>query len=345
MKIAQIAPLWSDVPPQTYGGVELLVALLSRELTVRGHEVTLYASGASSLAVRSIKSVHARNLFELTCEDKAWTYEYYMAALVARAVQDASDFDVMHFHVGAQWIPFTESLATPSLFTFHTQLGVDDDWILHRYPRQRVNGVTHSQMAAVGTAYPVVHSGIDFDAYSPRHEHGSYLAFLGRMSAFKNPLDAIAAAARLDMPILLAGAPGDELETAYFDQHIKPLIDGCRVVYLGALGHAEKNDFLGKAGALLFPIAWEEPFGLVMVEAMACGTPVVAYGRGSVPEIVDSGVTGLVGHGVDDLVDLIPRALQLDRAAVRERAERRFDYRRMVDDYVAVYRELAGRAD
>jgi glycosyltransferase involved in cell wall biosynthesis len=146
------------------------------------------------------------------------------------------------------------------------------------------------------------------------------------------------------MPILLGGAPGDALETAYFDQHIKPLIDGCRVIYLGPLGHAEKNDFLGKAGALLFPIAWEEPFGLVMTEAMACGTPVVAYDRGSVPEIVDPGVTGFVGHTVDDLVALIPRALRLDRAAVRERAAQRFDYRRMVDDYVSVYRELTGIA-
>jgi glycosyltransferase involved in cell wall biosynthesis len=344
MKIAQIAPLWGDVPPRTYGGVELLVALMARELTARGHDVTLYASGASALAVQAIRSVHEKNLFDLTCEEKAFTYEYYMGALVARALQEARSFDVLHFHVGAQWVPFTESLATPALFTLHTQLSVDDAWILQRHPRQHVIGVTHSQTATLGRVSPVIYSGIDLDAYSPRHEHGTYLAFLGRMSAFKNPLDAITAAACLDMPILLAGAPGDEAETAYFDQHIKPLIDGCRVIYLGALGHAEKNDFLGKAGALLFPIHWEEPFGLVMVEAMACGTPVVAYGRGSVPEIVDSGVTGFVGHTVDDLVELVPRALQLDRAAVRERAEQRFDYRRMVDEYVSVYRALIGAA-
>jgi glycosyltransferase involved in cell wall biosynthesis len=198
----------------------------------------------------------------------------------------------------------------------------------------------HGAALRLGREFPIVYNGCDFNAYDPSFARGQYLAFLGRMGPSKNPLDAIRIAQMVEMPIVLAGQPQNSAEQRYFAEEIQPLVDGEHVRWVGPVNHAQKNELLRNAAALLFPIQWDEPFGLVMIEAMACGTPVVARRRGSVEEIVDDGITGFHASVIDSLAELVPRALALDRHRVREHAMQRFDYRRMVDDYLALYRTL-----
>jgi glycosyltransferase involved in cell wall biosynthesis len=226
----------------------------------------------------------------------------------------------------------------------HTCPQVDDEFVFRRWPEVAVNGISRCQMHGAGVRtgreFPIVHNGCDFAAYTPSFEPGEYLAYLGRMSLEKNPLDAIRIARAVEMPIVLAGQPQNPQEQQWFAEQVQPLIDGKDVRWIGPVNHAEKNELLRGASALLFPIQWEEPFGLVMIEAMACGTPVVAHRRGSVEEVVDDGITGCHAGVIDALAELVPRALQLDRAKVRAHAEGRFGYRAMVDAYVALYRTL-----
>jgi glycosyltransferase involved in cell wall biosynthesis len=200
-----------------------------------------------------------------------------------------------------------------------------------------------SSTLATGRQFPIVYNGCDFDAYEPRYETGEYLAYLGRMSPAKNPLGAIRIAKACKLPIVLAGQPQNAAEDLYFTQEIKPLLDGETVRWIGAVNHPQKNELLRKAMALIFPIQWDEPFGLVMIEAMACGTPVVAHRRGSVAEVVDDGITGYHSGAIEGMEDLVPHALALDRQTVREHARSRFGFQRMVDDYVALYRAIAAR--
>jgi glycosyltransferase involved in cell wall biosynthesis len=277
-------------------------------------------------------------------ENRAYLFEYYANSMVAEVLQRAGDFDVIHYHFGSAWLPFAATSRTPSLFTLHTSPTVDDDWLLRRWPHVPVVGISRCQMHGIGLRlgrdFPVVHNGCDFDAYDPLFEPGEYLAFLGRMGPGKNPLDAIRIAQAVGMPLVIAGQPQNAAEERYFTEQIKPLVDGTDVRCVGAVNHAQKNELLRHAAALLFPIQWDEPFGLVMIEAMACGTPIVAHRRGSVEEVVDDGITGFHASVIDALAELVPRALQLDRRAVREHAEKRFGFRRMVDGYLALYREL-----
>ena len=226
----------------------------------------------------------------------------------------------------------------------HTSPHLDDEWVFKRWPEVTVAGISQCQMRAaalkLGREFPIIYNGCDFDAYEPNYEPGKYLAFLGRFSPEKSPLDAIRIAAAAEMPIVLAGKPQNANEERYFKEKIEPLIDGERVRCIGPVNHPQKNALLRDAAALLFPIQWEEPFGLVMIEAMACGTPVLAHRRGSVEEVVENGVTGFHAGVIDGMVELLPQVLALDRRAVRARAETRFGFRQMVDDYVALYHSL-----
>ncbi len=346
LRIAQVAPLWTPIPPTTYGGIELVVHLLGEELVRRGHQVTLFASGDSKTSGK-LRSVCERNLLDLMTDCEASVYEYYTNAIVTEALLAAEEFDVIHFHVGPQWVPMGALCKAPALFSLHTFLSEDDQWVVKRYPRVPLCAISRFQVTSVGGGQeiPVVYNGCDFDAYDPCYEPGRYLAFLGRMSFDKNPLDAIRIAKAVGLPLLLAGRPQDAEESEYFETQIKPLIDGERVRYLGPVNHAQKNELLRGAAALLFPVQWAEPFGLVMIEAMACGTPVVACDLGAVREVVDPGVTGFYHESVGELADLTRLAIGLDRAAVRRRAAERFSFQRMVDDYLKIYRGLASHQE
>ncbi len=343
LRIAQVAPLWTRIPPTTYGGIELLMKLLVDELAGRGHEVTLFASGDCFTAGK-LHPVTELNLTETIERGEAYCYEYYTSAAMAEVLARAGEFDVIHYHLSPAWLPLAATTRTPGLFTIHTCPHIDDEFVFRRWPQVAVNGISRSQMRTAevktGREFPVVYNGCDFRAYEPSYEPGHYLAYLGRMSLEKNPLDAIRIARTAGLPIVLAGQPQNAREQQYFAEQIQPLIDGDTVRWLGPVNHAQKMELLRGAAALLFPIQWEEPFGLVMIEAMACGTPVVAHRRGAVAEVIDDGITGFHAGVIDALAELVPRARELDRRQVRAHAERRFGHRAMVDAYLALYARL-----
>ena len=346
LRIAQLSSLWTPIPPLAYGGIERVMKLLIDELVARAHHVTLFSSADCTTAA-ALHPVCEMNLTELTAANRAYLFEYYANSMVAEVLQQAADFDIIHYHVGTAWIPFAALSPTPSLFTLHTSPTVDDEWIFRRWPGVPVAGISRRQMHGpglrLGRNFPVVANACDFDAFDPSYERGEYLAFLGRMGPGKNPLDAIRIAHAAGMPLVLAGQPQNGPEEIYFAEQIKPLIDGEVVRWIGPVNHAQKNELLRHAAALLFPIQWDEPFGLVMIEAMACGTPVLAHRRGSVEEVVDDGITGFHAGVMDALVELVPRVLQLDRRTVREHARARFGHHRMVDEYLALYASLLQR--
>ena len=347
LRIAQVAPVWTAVPPNTYGGTERRVYLLTEELVRRGHQVTLFAS-ADSVTSATLRAVCQINLIESMEKGDAYAYDYYANANLAEALRDASSFDVINCHLGSPWIPLGTASRTPVLHTLNTALTVDDIWMLAHYPEVPVSALSHSQIATVPLPrrekIAVVYNGCDFDAFEALETPGKYLAFLGRMGPLKNPYGAIRIAQEVGIPIVLAGHPQDRTEVEYFNEQIMPLIDGKNVNYIGLVNHAQKNELLKHAAALLFPIQWVEPFGNVMIEAMACGTPVLACNYGSVGEVIDPGKTGFYADSVEALPALIPQILSLDRQLVRQHARQRFSHKNMTDGYLRQYDRLLNQA-
>ncbi|HEX4086164.1 MAG TPA: glycosyltransferase family 4 protein [Chthoniobacteraceae bacterium] len=343
LRIGIAPPLWAPIPPKTYGGVELMVHLLTGELVRQGHQVTLFGTGDSRTPAR-LEAVCEQNILDFMAGTEACVYEAFANAAVARTLARAEELDVIHFHSGMHWLPFATLVKTPCLFTIHTFASFDDRWIARNFPTVPLNGISQCQAAQIagesGREIPVVYNGCDFSAFQPRYEPGRYLAFLGRMSYDKNPLDAIRLAQAAGMPIVLAGQAQQAKEEAYFEKEIRPLIDGERVRYIGPVNHAQKQELLRNAAALIFPIQWEEPFGLVMIEAMACGTPVLGHALGSVAEVVDAGITGFYAPEIAQMGALVPEVLALDRRRVRQQAESRFSCQRMVSEYVDLYRRI-----
>jgi glycosyltransferase involved in cell wall biosynthesis len=346
LRIAQVSPLWTRVPPVNYGGIELLLKLLVDELVDQGHSVTLFATGDCEVK-GSLQSVAPACITELMSRGEAYAYEHYANAAVGEALARASEFDVLHFHLTPAWLPLAAACPKPCVFTLHTCAVKDDEWAFARYPQVEVAAISQFQIAGtaerLGRRFPVVYNGCDFGAFEPRYEAGEYLAFLGRMSHAKNPSGAIEIARAAGLPLVLAGQPQNAEEEVYFEREVKPHIDGKKVRWLGPVNHAQKSELLRNAAALVFPIQWDEPFGLVMIEAMACGTPVVGVRRGSVGEVVDVGVTGYTASTPEGLIECIAPTLALDRRKVRERGESRFGYREMVRCYLELYRELIQR--
>ena len=342
MRIAQVASLWCSIPPRTYGGIELLVYLMVEELVRRGHDVTLFASGDSQTSAK-LRPVCEHNVLEAMSNATAYDYDYYATAAISEAMRDGC-FDIIHCHLGASRIPLSIASRTPMLHTLHTAVTPDDLWVFKNYPGIPVVAVSKSQIAPVPEEWRrgvhVIYNSCDFDAYDLASPQGDYLTFLGRMGQHKNPLDAIRIARAAGMPIVLAGAPQSKPEEVYFEAEIKPLIDGKQVRYIGSVNRQQKRELLKNAAAFLFPANWQEPFGMVMVEALASGLPVLALNNGAVPEIVDYGVTGFYADSVKALVPLVPKALALDRKAIREHARKRFSHHRMVDDYLRIFRAL-----
>ena len=342
MKIAQIAPLMESVPPRLYGGTERIVSYLTDALLRLGHEVTLFASADSVTAAKLVGCASVALRLDSNVRDPI---PYYMLML-DRVRKLAEEFDVLHFHIDQFHFPLFSGMADRTVTTLHGRQDLPDLKPLYiRFSEMPLVSISHDQRRPIAKANFVatVHHGIPTNSHTPIYNpRGGYVAFLGRISPEKRPDRAIRIARALGIPLKIA-AKVDKVDEAYFREKIAPLLSDPGVEFIGEINERSKTEFLGEAQALLFPIDWPEPFGLVMVEAMACGTPVLAFRHGSVSEIIDQGVTGVIVDTMDEAVMMLPRVIALDRRAVRRRFEQRFSSVRMAKDYVAVYRSLLKR--
>jgi glycosyltransferase involved in cell wall biosynthesis len=338
MKIAQIAPLIESVPPRLYGGTERIVSYLTEELVRLGHNVTLFASGDSITSAELSPCCGRAIRLDPIVRD---IIPHFML-MVDKVRERAEEFDVLHFHIDLFHFPVFRSLAARTLTTLHGRQDLGDlKPFYSRFGEMPLVSISDDQRKPLPHANFVktIHHGIPADLHRPSFKQGSYLAFLGRISPEKRPDRAIRIARAAGIPLKIA-AKVDNIDKDYFRNEILPLIDGPDVEFIGEINEGEKTKFLGHAAALLFPVDWPEPFGLVMIEAMACGTPVLAFRRGSVPEIIEDGITGKVVDSEEEALEALPAILAFDRRAVRQRFEDRFTSARMAKDYVSTYRRL-----
>jgi glycosyltransferase involved in cell wall biosynthesis len=339
VKIAQIAPLVESVPPTLYGGTERVVSWLTEELVALGHEVTLFASGDSVTAAR-LEPIVPRSL-RLDGIHNSMPYNIIMLDRVAARM---TEFDVLHFHIDFFHYPLFRSMAHKTLTTLHGRQDLPELPALYRaFPHMPLVSISNHQRKPVPPVnwMDTVYHGLPESLLHEGRGDGGYLAFLGRICADKGPLDAIEIARRAGMKLKMA-AKVDPADRQYFDEQVKPVLaNSPHVEFIGEINDSQKQEFLGEAKALLFPISWPEPFGLVMIESMACGTPVIAFNCGAVPEVMDDGLTGFVVENVDQAVAALGRVEILSRGAIRSRFEKRFSARAMARDYVKIYQELA----
>jgi glycosyltransferase involved in cell wall biosynthesis len=339
LRIAQVAPIATGVSPTATGSIEQIVWLLTEELVARGHDVTLFATGDSETSAR-LAALYARGYND---DHTLWDWMFHEVLHMAAVFERAAEFDIVHSHAYHFALPFTRLVPTPVVHTYHV---LPDEDILAgyaRYPEANLVAVSEfqrSQLDDVGGRLPVVHHGIEVEKFPFRVRGGDYLLFLGKLTWQKGPVEAIRVARAAGGRLVLAGPEDDE---AFAREHIAPELEPGAVDHVGWVGPRKRNALLAGAGALVYPINYPETFGLVVIEAMACGTPVLALDRGAVGEIVDEGVTGFVRSDVEGLAEAVPRALALDRRAVRARALERFGHRRMTDDYERLYERFAGR--
>jgi glycosyltransferase involved in cell wall biosynthesis len=344
MRIAQIAPLAERCPPALYGGTERVVSYLTEELVALGHDVTLFASGDSITSAELVPCCERALRLDPSITD---VLPYHMVML-ERVMQRANEFDMLHFHIDLMHAPVVRSMAERTLTTLHGRLDLPDLRPFYKvFPRLPLVSISNFQRKPLppvnwaGTVYHGLPQQLLKFQNGPRE---GYLAFLGRISPEKRPDRAIEIAAKAGMPLKIA-AKVDRADQVYWDEKIEPMIRAhTNVEYVGEISEPEKEAFLGQAHALLFPIDWDEPFGLVMIEAMACGTPIVAYGHGSVPEIIDDGVTGFVVSNIAEAVSAVGRIDALDRVRVRAVFDQRFTAERMAKDYVSLYRRATALA-
>jgi glycosyltransferase involved in cell wall biosynthesis len=337
MRIAQVPPLYEAVPPRLYGGTERVVAHLTDALVELGHDVTLFASAEAQTKAELVKVRDQAIRLDPALLKSDLAAHMSMLWDVRRR---AHEFDIIHFHTDMLHFPFFEDMAAKTLTTLHGRLDLKDlpgvYWRWKQYPLVSISDDQRQPIAFANWA-GTVHHGMRADLYKPSYEPGRYLAFLGRISPEKRPDRAIAIAKRMGIPLKIA-AKVDAADARYFQEKIEPMIVGQDLVeFVGEIGDEAKSAFLGQAQALLFPIDWPEPFGLVMIEAMACGTPVVAYGCGSVPEVVDDGVTGFIVRDEDEAVAAVARTATLNRHEVRRRFEERFSATAMARRYLDLY--------
>jgi glycosyltransferase involved in cell wall biosynthesis len=344
MKIAQIAPLMESVPPRLYGGTERIVSYLTEELVALGHEVTLFASGDSITAANLVPCVPKALRLDAGVRDPI---PYYMLML-DRVRQRADDFDVLHFHIDQFQFPLFRPIAGRTVTTLHGRQDLPDLLPLYvGFNDMPLVSISNAQRLPVPNANFVatIYHGLPVGSHRPVEKpRGEYLAFLGRISPEKRPDRAIKIARALGIPLKIA-AKVDRADDVYFKTQIEPLLDGPGVEFIGEIDEHQKTQFLGEAQVLLFPVDWPEPFGLSMIEAMACGTPVLAFRCGSVPEIVEDGLTGAIVDTVEEAIAALPHVIALDRNKVRQRFEQRFSATRMAKDYVNVYRSLLASSE
>ncbi len=339
MKIAQVAPLWERVPPPAYGGIELVVSLLTDELVRRGHEVTLFASG-DSITLANLESVHPR---ALRLDNQVKEYGIYEMLQLGQIYERSQEFDIIHSHMGCAALPYTRLVKTPTVHTLHGIFTPDNQKLFTYAKDQPYVSISDTQKdLELGLNYvATVYNGIDVESHRfyPQPEQPPYLAFLGRMSPEKGPHLAIEIAKAVGLPLKMAGKI-DPVDAEFFERDIKPWIDGQQIQFLGEANHAMKNALMGGAVATLFPITWREPFGLVMVESMAAGTPVIAMNLGATPEVIGSGISGFLCDTVEECIAAVPKAAELDRRACRNYVKAHFSFQSMTDGYEAVYQSL-----
>jgi glycosyltransferase involved in cell wall biosynthesis len=344
VRIAQISPLYEAVPPQGYGGTERVVSWLTEALVAAGHELTLFASGDSKTSAELVACAPRALRLDPEAGDPIAGH----VLMLERAFQRAHEFDVIHAHVDYLSFPFARRSRTPVLTTLHGRLDLPCLVPLFReYRDQPLISISDAQRKPLAFAdwQATIHHGLPVDLYDYWPKSEGYLAFLGRISPEKRVDRAIEIAVRANRKLLVA-AKIDAADRAYYEREIEALFAHPLVEYVGEVGDDEKNAFLGGADAVLFPIDWPEPFGLIMIEAFACGTPVIAWPHGSVPEVIEPGVNGFLCRDIDAAVQAVEELPRLDRARCRGRFEDRFTSERMARDYVAVYERLrATRAE
>jgi glycosyltransferase involved in cell wall biosynthesis len=338
MKIAQVSPLYESVPPKGYGGTERVISYLTEELVQQGHDVTLFASGDSVTSARLI-SASEQNLRQDMMKPAGYAYHAIQLGQVAEL---AHTFDVIHFHTDFAQLPVGKLLHTPHLTTLHGRL--DLPYLTHLYQhfnRMPLISISDSQREPLPWANwcDTIPHGLPADLYSLQEEPGSYFLFLGRVSPEKRVDRAIDIAQQCGVPLYI-GAKIDAIDEAYFNACVKPLLSDPLVRFLGEVTQQEKRELLEHASALLFPIDWPEPFGLVMIEAFCCGTPVIAYRHGSVPEVMEDGVTGFVVSNQDEAVRAARNIGKIDRRRCREVFERRFTAAHMAENYLRAYQRV-----
>jgi len=338
MRIAQVAPLYESVPPKYYGGTERVVSYLTEELVHQGHEVTLFASGDSVTKAHLVAACRRSLRLDKLCVDQM----SHQILMLEQVFQRAAEFDIVHFHVDYLHFPFSRRQPITHVTTLHGRLDIPDLVPLYQQfrdmPLVSISNVQREPLPWANWQATVYH-GIPADMYRFRGEPGRYLAFLGRISPEKRVDRAIEIAKRVQIPLKIA-AKVDPVDKKYFKREIEPLLGEPLVEHVGEIGDREKNEFLGNAYALLLPIDWPEPFGLVIIEAIACGTPVIAYRGGAVPEVMEEGHTGFIVETLEDAVRAVQRVPELSRERCREVFEQRFTATRMAYDYVQVYERL-----
>ena len=342
MRIAQVAPLIESVPPKHYGGTERIVSYLTEELVRAGHDVTLFGSGDSVTSARLISPTRLSLRKNERCKDQL----AHHVLLLEQVSQRAHEFDVIHFHIDYLHFPVSRLLRIPHVTTLHGRLDIPDLAPLYDHFRDMpVVSISNSQRDPLPWAnwQATVYHGLPKDLLRFRSETGRYLAFLGRICPEKRVDRAIEIAEQTGIPLKIA-AKIDPVDKRYFKRAVQPLLRDCSIAeWVGEISDRQKDEFLGNAYALLFPIDWPEPFGLVMIEAMACGTPVIAYAGGSVAEVIEQGRTGFIVTELEDAIEAVRRVPDLSRARCRQVFEKRFTATRMARDYVKLYMRIVDR--
>jgi len=335
MRIAQIAPAWESVPPQGYGGTERVVSYLTEELVRQGHDVTLFATADSQTSARLVSIAERGVRSDANLTDATPLH----VAACARVFEMAEEFDILHFHLDYVHFPLVQYSPVPTLTTFHNRLDLPELVpVFRQFRKCPVVSISrsHRKPAAYMNWVGTVYHGLALDLYHLQESPQGYLAFLGRICPEKGVDRAIRIANELGLPLKIASKVDDQ-QRSYLENEIRPLMSLANVEFVGEIGDREKQDFLGNAAALLFPINWPEPFGLVMIEALACGTPVIAFRNGSVDEVMEHGVSGFICETIEEAVKGVRRIRELSRLRCRQYFEERFSVTRMANDYVALY--------
>jgi len=338
LKIAQVSPLYESVPPKLYGGTERVVSYLTEELVNEGHDVTLFASGDSETTARLVPCSPRSLRLDEQCIDQLAHHVLMLEKVFAMA----HDFDVIHFHIDYLHFPLSRRYNLPHLTTLHGRLDIPDLVPLYReFPEMPVVSISDDQRRPLPWVNWVdtVYHGLPRDLYRFHEKPDDYLVFVGRISPEKRVDRAIEIAKRTGMKLKIA-AKVSVPDQPYFEQEIEPLLEHHLVEFVGEVGEEEKDELIGNAVAFVFPIDWPEPFGLVMIESMACGTPVITYAEGSVPEVIDHGVTGFICDNLDQATEAVGLAHDLDRRRVRQVFEEKFTSERMARDYVKLYQRM-----
>jgi len=343
MRIAQVAPLWECVPPKAYGGTELIVYILCEEYTRRGFDVTLFATGDSTT------SATLEPIIKTPMRAQNIKYPiYYELQCISKVLEKWQEFDIIHNHIGYQFLPFVNLINIPVITTLHGAFIIKEEVEFYKsYRKNSLVSISDAQRAyAPDLKYvSTVYNGIQVEKYpfEPKYNTDKpYLAFLGRFSEEKGPHLAIKLAKETGWKLIMAGKI-DKDDKAFYEREVKPQIDNKQIIYIGELGHDAKCELLKSAYATIHPVTWPEPFGLVMTESMACGTPVLALKNGSIPEVILNGKTGYIENNIEDLIKRVKDVEKIDRQICRKHVERNFSAQKMADEYLSVYRKLIGQ--